>query len=258
MGLSVSLSNALSGMATSQSSLSVLSRNVANAGTPGYHRQSLSVIDTMGVNSIFARSGGVERAFNSSLQAYYNSATSDTGYTSTMSAVLDQLQTYLGKPGSDGSLDTMFGQFQNALQALGTSPDDFATRATVVSKAQSLVATLNSLSGNIQSLRQSTETQMQSSVNLRNQSLSTLAQINQHLADQNGDAASRSALIDQRDRLVSQISEQVDVQAQYRDDGTVALMTRTGVGLLDVKPATFEFQPSGTLTADKTFNLDPA
>ena len=46
MGLSASLGNALSGMNTSQSALNVLSRNVANAGTPGYHRQSLSVVDT--------------------------------------------------------------------------------------------------------------------------------------------------------------------------------------------------------------------
>lgn len=258
MGLSVSLANALTGMATSQASLNVVSRNVANAGTPGYHKQSLSVIDTMGVNSIFARSGGVERAFNSALQAYYNSATSDFGYTATMSSNLDQLQTLFGKPGDQGSIDTMFGAFQTALQALGTSPDDFATRATVVSKAQSLVATLNSLSGNIQSLRQSTETQMQSSVALINQSLTSLAQINKHLADQTGDQASRAALMDQRDRLVSQISEQIDVQATYRNDGTVALMTRTGVGILDVKAATFEFEPAGTLTADKLFNIDSA
>ena len=256
MGLSVSLANALTGMATSQASLNVVSRNVANAGTPGYHKQSLSVIDTMGVNSVFARSGGVERAFDSSLQAYYNSATSDSGYTATMSATLDQLQTYFGKPGDDGSIDTMFGSFQSALQALGTSPDDFATRATVVSKAQSLVATLNSLSSNIQSLRQSTETQMQSGVALLNQSLNSLSQINQHLADQTGDPASRAALMDQRDRLVTQISEQIDVQATYRNDGTVALMTRTGVGILDVKAATFEFEPAGTLTADKLFNID--
>ena len=76
---------------------------------------------------------------------------------------------------------------------------------------------------------------MQSSVRLLNQSLTSLAQINKHLADQTGDPASRAALMDQRDRLVSQISEQVDVQAQYRNDGTVALMTRTGVGILDVK-----------------------
>jgi flagellar hook-associated protein 1 FlgK len=257
MGLSVSLSNALSGMNTSQSSLNVLSRNVANAGTPGYHKQSLSVIDTMGLNSVFARSGGVQRAFDQSLQAYYNSSTSDSGYTSAMAATLDQLQTYLGKPGDDGSLDTMFGNFENALQALGTSPDDYATRSTVVSKAQSIVATLNSLSDSIQSLRQGTETQMQSSVNTLNQSISTLAQVNAHLSDQNGDEASRAALMDQRDRLVASISEQVDIQASYRSDGTVALMTRTGVGILDVKAAKFEFQPSGTITAEKQFNTDP-
>ena len=137
MGLSASLTNALSGMSTSQSSLEVLSRNVSNAGTPGYHKQSLSVIDTKGVNSIFARSGGVERAFNSSLQASYNTATSNGGYTAAQTDMLNQLQTYLGKPGDDGSLDTMFASFQNSLQTLSTSPDDYATRATVVSQAQS-------------------------------------------------------------------------------------------------------------------------
>ena len=46
MGLSVTLSNALSGMRIGQSALDVLSHNVANAGTPGYHRRSISVIDT--------------------------------------------------------------------------------------------------------------------------------------------------------------------------------------------------------------------
>src|SRR3954471_17844452 len=212
MGLSVSLANALTGMATSQSSLNVVSRNVANAGTPGYHKQSLSIIDTMGVNSVFARSGGVERAFNASLQASYNSAVSDSGYTATMSTMLDQLQTYFGKPGDDGSVVTMFGSFMNSLQSLGTSPDDFATRATVVSKAQSLVSTLNSLSSNVQSLRQTTETQMAASATVLNQSLQSLAQINQHLADQTGDEASRAALMDQRDRLGAPDFQPGDVQ----------------------------------------------
>jgi flagellar hook-associated protein 1 FlgK len=35
-------------------------------------------------------------------------------------------------------------------------------------------------------------------------------------------------------------------------------MTRTGVGLLDVKAATFDFEPAGTLTAEKLVNADPA
>ncbi len=256
MGLSASLSNALSGMGTSQSSLAVLSRNVANSGTPGYHKQSLSVIDTKGVNSLFARSGGVERAFNRSLQAYYTTATSNAGYSSLKADVLDRLQAYLGKPGDAGSLDTMFASLQSSMQSLGTSPDNYATRATVVSQAQSMAATLNSLSQSVQGLRQETETQMSSSVDTLNQAISSLTQINARLGDQTSDAASRAALMDQRDRLVSQVAEQIDVQVDYRPDDTVALMTRTGVGILDGKPSTFEFQPGGTLSPEKQFNVD--
>src|SRR5437868_9328082 len=108
MGLSASLTNALSGMGTGQASLEILSRNIANAGTPGYHRQTLSVIDTMGANSTFARTGGLERAFDQSLQAYYTDSVSNAGYTGVRTDVLDRLQTFLGKPGDHGSLDTMF------------------------------------------------------------------------------------------------------------------------------------------------------
>jgi flagellar hook-associated protein 1 FlgK len=78
MGLSVALSNALSGMRIGQNALDVLSRNVANSGTPGYHKQSLSVIDTLGVNSTYVRTGEVTRAFNQSLQQHYSRSASDS------------------------------------------------------------------------------------------------------------------------------------------------------------------------------------
>jgi flagellar hook-associated protein 1 FlgK len=256
MGLSASITNALSGMKTGQSALEIVSRNVSNSGTPGYHRQSLSVIDTKGVNSIYARSGGLERAFNKSLQASYNSSTSNSGYTSVMTDMLDRLQTYLGKPGDTGTLDTMFGKFQNALQSLSTSPDNFATRAQVVSQAQAMASTLNQLSQNVQGLRQETETQMASSVQALNQAIGSLQKINSRLADTTVDQASRSALMDQRDRLVGQISEQIDVQVDYKSDDTVSLMTKTGVGILDVKASTFVYEPHGPLTAEKQFNVD--
>ncbi|MEQ1902103.1 MAG: flagellar hook-associated protein FlgK [Devosia sp.] len=258
MGLSVSLSNALSGMNTSQNSLDILSRNVANAGTPGYHRQSLSVIDTKGVNSSYARSGGIERAFNQSLQAHYSRALSDAGYSSMRADVLDRLQTFLGKPGDPGSLDKMFLSFQTSLQELGTSPDNYATRASLVSAAQSLSGTLNSLTNEVQALRQETEVKIGSSVDQLNLSIKSLAKVNDRLAEQTLDLGSRAALLDQRDRLVADVAGMIDVRVDYRADDTVALMTRSGVGILDGKPSTFEFQKTGALSADAQFNSDPA
>lgn len=259
MSLSASLSNALSGMNVSQNSLEVLSRNVSNAGTPGYHRQSLSVIDTVAGSSSYARSGQVERAFNKSLQVHYTNAVSNASYASTVASGLDRLQSYLGKPGDAGSLDTMFGSLQNAFQALSTSPDNYATRATVVSQAQAMATTLNSLTRDVQGLRQEAETQISSTVDQLNIAISGLQKINEKLGDLAGDAGSRAALMDQRDRLVSQVSELVDVRVDYRGDGTVALMTRSGLGLLDGRSASsFSFTPVGAISAEKQFSADPA
>src|SRR5688572_29545392 len=105
MGLSVSLSNALSGMRVGNESLDILSRNIANSGSPGYHRQSLSVIDRL-ANSPSARTGGLERVFNKSLQSYYTRQVADTGYANVRATILNRLQAAIGKPGDATSLDS--------------------------------------------------------------------------------------------------------------------------------------------------------
>ncbi len=258
MSLSSSLSNALSGMHVSQNSLEVLSRNVSNSGTPGYHRQSLSVIDTVAGASSYARSGTVERAFNKSLQVYYTNAVSDTAYSGTRAASLDRLQTFLGMPGKAGSLDTMFGNLQNAFQALSTSPDNYASRATVVTQAQAMATTLNSLTRDVQQLRQEAENEMAATVDRLNLAVTSLKSVNDKLGDLSSDNATRATLMDQRDRLVSEIAELMDVRVDYRSDDTVALMTRSGVGILDGSAARFSFTPAGALSADKQFSADPA
>jgi flagellar hook-associated protein 1 FlgK len=151
----------------------------------------------------------------------------------------------------------MFGALQNALQALGASPDNYATRATVVSEAQAMASTLNALTRDVQGLRQEAETQISASIDQLNVSIGALAKINERLGDQSVDNSTRSTLMDQRDRLISQVAEIIDVRVEYRSDDTVALMTRTGVGILDGKASTFSFEPAGTLTADKLVNADP-
>jgi flagellar hook-associated protein 1 FlgK len=257
MGLISSLSNAVSGLRTSQDSITILSRNVANSGTPGYHRQSLNIIDYSSTNSTYARSAGVDRAFNLSLQTYYNRQVSDTSKSNVMGDYLNKLQGYLGKPGTAGSLDTMFGSFKNSLQALATSPDDYPTRANVVAEAQTMAQQLNSLSGVIQQLRQEAETRIASDVSEVNAMLISLNEVNNRMLDLGMTDTARAQLYDQRDRLVASVAEVIDVQAEYRPNGTVALMTRSGVGLLDNGVSTFKFSTAGALSATAQTNMDP-
>ena len=256
MGLVSSLSNAVSGLRVNQDSISILSRNVANAGTPGYHRQSLNVIDYNSANGTYARSAGVNRAFSQSLQAYYNRQVSDTSSASVVASYLNKLQGYLGKPGDAGSLDSMFGSLKNAVQALATSPDDYPTRANVVSEAQAMAQRLNQLSGDIQDMRQETETRISNDVSELNAMLVSLNEVNNRMLDLGMTDTARASLYDQRDRLVASVAEVIDVQANYRPDGTVALMTRSGVGLLDNGISTFKFTTAGALSATTQANVD--
>ncbi len=249
MGLVSSLSNAVSGLRVSQDSISILSRNVANAGTPGYHRQSLNIVDHNSANGSYARTAGVNRAFSSSLQTYYNRQVSDTAASNVSANYLNKLQTYLGKPGQAGSLDTMFSSFQNSLRALSTSPDDYSTRANVVAEAQAMAQRLNQLSTNIQEIRQETETRIANNINDANGMLVSLQEVNKRMLDLGMTDTARASLLDQRDRLVASVAEVIDVRADYRSDGTVSLMTRSGVGLLDNGVSTFKFTTAGALSA---------
>ena len=257
MGLTTTLTNAVSGLRVNQDSLDILSRNIANSGTPGYHRQSLNVIDYNAQDSSYARSAGANRAFNASLQTYYTRQVSDTANSGVQAGYLDRLQGFLGKPGAAGSLDSVFTGLKNSLQGIATSPDDYNSRAEAVAAAQNMVETLNRLSTTVQGMRQETEGQIASNVHNLNGMLNSLAEVNYRMLDLGMTDTSRSALLDQRDRLVSSVAEMIDVRADYRPDGTVSLMTRSGVGLIDNGVSTFKFESAGNLSPNSVFDPDP-
>ncbi|WMT89981.1 flagellar hook-associated protein FlgK [Pelagibacterium sp. H642] len=258
MGLSSTLSNALGGMNSSQRGIDVVSRNIANQGMPGYHRQSIVIEETAFGTSSQVRSSTLSRAFNEALEKQHLVAVSSAGYHQVRSNFLDRLQMHLGKPGDANSLDTLYAGFENALQALATNPNDVTTRAGVLNVAQQLVEQLNTLTGAVQEMRSEAEAQISNSVSELNRQLTSLADINVRILDQSQDQQARLALMDERDRLVASISEKIDVKASYRADGTVALMTESGVGILDVEPSLFEFRSSGGLNSTSLFDSDPA
>lgn len=258
MGLTVAIGNALSGLKASQSALEVISRNISNSGTPGYHKQTLNVVEVGRGDNSYVRAGNVERAFDSILQNYYTKQVPETAYSATRGTFMDRMQAALGKPGSAGSLDTMLGKLQTSLDALATSPDNYATRADVVSKAGDMANTLNRLSLEVQSMRREAETRMSSTVDQANSMLTSLRDVNLVLADYGVDQNTRNSLLDQRDRLVSGLSEMMDLRVDYNPDGTVRLATRSGASLLDVKASKLVFEQSGSLTPTSEFNLDDA
>jgi flagellar hook-associated protein 1 FlgK len=256
MGLSAVLSNALSGLTANQASIEVLSRNVQNSGTPGYHSESMSVIAQAGPTSTYAQSTAVTRAFDQSLQTSYNNETSDSAYSNVTSTYLDQLQQVLGSPTDANSLSSVYNNFESSLSALTASPDDYSTRATVVSNAQTLATNLNQLTTQVQGLRQQANQQIGSDVTTINQALKSLVGVNAQLSNSSTDPTTRAALLDQRDNLVAQVAGNIDVNVSYHDDGSVALSTRSGVSILDQQASTLAFQGNANISAAQQFSSD--
>lgn len=259
MSLGVTLTNALSGMRTSQQGLDILSRNVANSGTPGYHRQSLVLSEVNGSGSSHVRLAGIDRAFSQSLQSQILTETGRAGATGATAEFMSRLELLFGKPGDVNSLDTQYSNFENSLTNLAASPEDFAARTEVVSRAQTLAGNLNYLSNSIQEMRRETEAQISSHVADLNRNLSALQRINEQLVDTSRDDGSRMALLDERDRLLTSVSEVIDVRVAYNENnGTVNVTTKSGIGLLDVEASTFEFENAGNLSPHSLFDRDPA
>jgi len=256
MGLSVTLANALAGMDLSQRGLTIVSRNVANAGTPGYHRQSLQRAEDMGVNSVSVRAAKVQRAYLASLDTQTYRETSKMGEVNIRADFMNQVDQLLGKPGGINSLDTQLANLKSSLQMLTTSPEDFVARSQVVDRAQSMAETLNFLSHSTQAMRSETESQMMVNVAELNQHLNSLESLNQDLMDTTQNDETRIGLLDERDRMILRVSEMVDLTVQYRDDGSIALHTRSGVGLLDRKASQFEFESAGNLSANAIYDRD--
>lgn len=259
MGLSQALSTAMSGLRATQAALSLVSSNVANAETPGYVRKTLNQ-DT-GTTGQFGSSvliTGVNRQLDEFLQTQLRTETSGASYADVRSSFLANLQGVYGNPDSTGTIEDAYNKFLTAVQGLSTSPDSQSARIGVVNAAQSMAQQLNATSQGIQTLRANAEAGISDSVNTANNAMQQIARLNVQLQATGGTAdASTAALLDQRDRYVTQLSQLMDIRTVTNSQNQVTVFTNSGVQLVGTEAATLSFNAQGTMTPNTLYNTDP-
>ena len=259
MGLSQALSTAMSGLRATQASLSLVSSNVANAETPGYVRKTLNQ-DT-GTTGQFGSSvliTGVNRQLDEFLQTQLRTETSGASYADVRSSFLANLQGVYGNPDSTGTIEDAYNKFLTAVQGLSTSPDSQSARIGVVNAAQSMAQQLNATSQGIQTLRANAEAGISDSVNTANNAMQQIARLNVQLQANGGTTdASTAALLDQRDRYVTQLSQLMDIRTVTNSQNQVTVFTNSGVQLVGTEAATLSFNAQGTMTPNTLYNTDP-
>src|SRR3954470_13226593 len=227
MGLGQALSAAVSGLRVTQSSLSLVASNIANAETPGYVRKSASqVAHASGDVTIGVRLSSISRELDQYLQRQLRTETSGGTYASTRADFFQRLQGILGQPGADNALETVFNSFVSAAQALSTSPDSSAARYSLLTAGQTLAQHLNGMTADIQDLRSDAELGLADAVSAANAAMRQIAAINGQLGQSGVQDATAASLQDQRDFYVDQLAQLMDIKVVATDRSKVNIFTR--------------------------------
>ena len=250
------LSNATAGLAATQAAINVVSQNVANAGTAGYVKRTLSSVAT-GTNNLGVASGAVTRSFDAAALKQLRLETSGAAYTSTKSGIISQLDALYGTPGSSTALDGTLNTFTESLQELAANPTSAAARTTVLSNASALASQINGAANSVQNLRTGIEAQLGADTQSASSLLSSIADLNKKIQNTT-DSTSLADLQDQRDQAINNLSSYMDVKTTAQSDGTVTVLTQSGATLVDRgNAASLSFDGRGTLSANSSYSATP-
>jgi len=258
MGLTQALATATSGLQATQTGLSIVAGNVANAQTAGYIAKSVSLNETVsgnGGNGVSVAS--INRLLNNFVQQQLWTESSGGGYADLRAKIYQQLQQVYGQPGSDSALDSTFNNFTSAVQALSAAPSSYAAQSQAVNAAQAMAQQLNSATQNIQSLRSQADQELAGDVQQANNALQQIAKINGQLSTAGLDNNTTVTLEDQRDQFVSQLANLMDIRVTQSSNNEIIVTTTGGTQLVGDKASQLSFTATGTINATQQWNADP-
>lgn len=253
MSLSSTLQNALTGLGAAARSAQVVSNNVSNATTEGYSRQEVVLSPkVVGGRGAGVQIDGIARAVDETLLREHRLANASIGAAEVTSKFQSDALTLIGEPQEAGSLNSQVVEFEAALLEASSRPESDARLSAVFSAATALADKLNTATDGIQVLRQDADAAIASEVNRLNNTLAQIHDLNEQILRAQGTDRDYPSLLDNRDRLINDISDLIPIRKLDRANDTVALYTLTGTLLVDIEPAEFEFQTTTPITADMT------
>ena len=218
----------LSALQAAQQGMQITGNNVANANTPGYHRQvvQLAAQSPMELNGQSYGRGvsvvDVSRAVNQQLEAAITTQTSQNGYVNSLSTALSQLQANI--PTDTSSISSQLGAVFNNLQQASSQLGNSASSAGVIASATNLSQQFNSMSQSLIQMSNSLGSSISASITSINSSLQQIANLNAQISSAVNGGSTPNDLLDTRDQLVNTVAQQIPLQVQQGAQQQVTLL----------------------------------
>ncbi len=230
------LSTSVSGLLAFQQALDVTSNNIANASTPGYSVETANLTELPGqyTGSGYIGAGvqveSVTRAYSSELTQQVRTSQSTYSSYNTLATQAQQVDNLLSD--STTGLTASLQSFVNAMQSVSSSPTSTAARQALLSQAQALTQQLQSYDSQIGQYGSQLESKLGSDVSEINTLASNIATLNGQIAQASATGQTPNQLLDQRDTLITQLSQYVSVQTVAQGNGVMNVYIGSGEGLV--------------------------
>lgn len=222
MSLTAAMLIGRSGLSASQAGVQVAANNIANASTPGYSRQIMTLEPTRGQMLGAAGTIGrgvsisdIRRQVSSALQARLWTSQADQAAASAELDSLSSLESSLQElTGNDFSseLANFFGTWSQAANLEQSN-------TVVVQQGQRLSEFMHRLRRDVLQVRDQIQSQIGGLVSRANELLTQIADLNKSIARTERGRPNANELRDKRDMLVTSLSELVDVNVVEQQGG---------------------------------------
>ncbi|MBD3221720.1 flagellar hook-associated protein FlgK [bacterium] len=249
MSLNTVMDNSLSAMFAAQAGLATTSHNIANADVEGYSRQMNMVEARRPLMFSFGAIGQgvdvatVRRAQDSFLLNTLRAQVAKGAQYGAMDSALYEIENILGSVDND-HLGEALNNFFGAWHELGTAPTVESLKELVVTRGQSLVNDMQSISSSLDDLEDNVDQRIEEEIERLNTLLRQVGDLNSQIMSAEIGGQPANDLRDQRDLLLTDISEIAAVTVAEREDGSldVILNGRTMVTRSSVQEFTTRLQ----------------
>jgi flagellar hook-associated protein 1 FlgK len=231
------LATSISGLLAFQQALDVTSNNVSNSTTKGYSVENINLAEAAGSGSAGSYVGdgvdvaSVTRSYDETLAAQVRSSNASYQAFNTLSTQASTVDNMLS--GSSTGITVTLQNFVNALQSLSTAPTSTSNRQVLISQAQAVVTQLQSYQSQLDTQSTNLEQQISTSVNQINSLAQNIASVNAEITAAGTTAGSQPlTLEDQRDSLIDQLSQYVNLNAVTESNGQMDVYIGTGQALV--------------------------
>ena len=224
-------SNTLSSL---QQAMTTTGHNIANVNTEGYSRQAVQ-FETQdyarygfGFVGSGSRISSVDRSYNEFLTSQVQSFTSSQSQQNTFVQFASRVDNLLAN--TETSLNTSMQQFFGAMADVAASPSTLPERQALIGEANNLVDKQRAFYNMLQDLNTEVNSAMGLAVNDINNLAKGISELNKQITSETsaGRRTLPNDLLDQRDKLIRQMSEKIGVTVNEQSDGSVNVFVGKG------------------------------